>query len=250
MERISYELSLDPFEVRLANLDTTKYNDLIKMAEDLKRSASYTERKAQVTQFNIENRWRKRGIRVSFARWTPVGATIFYIHLSVCYSDGSVSLTHGGVEMGQGINTKAVQICAYLLKIPIDQIQIKGNNTIIGQNCYATGGSIGSQNVGLGVKRCCEVLLERLEPIRSQMNNPTWKELIVQAYASDVELQAHSYVGTKDTFNFNIFGVAVAETEIDVLTGEFEVIRVDILQDVGQSVSPEIDIGQVSNRFI
>lgn len=246
VERISYELSLDPYDVRIANVDTTKYNDLIGLAENLKKSASYTERKAKVAKFNSENRWRKRGLRVSFLRWTPVGNSIFYVNLSVCHSDGTVVITHGGIEMGQGINTKAVQICAYYFKIPIDKIQIKGNNTIIAPNCYATGGSIGSQNVGLGVRRCCEAMLERLAPIKSQLDNPTWLELILKAYESDVDLQTHSYVGAKDVYTYDIFGVAIAELEIDVLTGEFEVLRVDILQDVGQSVSPEIDVGQVS----
>ncbi|KOB70290.1 Aldehyde oxidase AOX1 [Operophtera brumata] len=248
VERISYELSLDPFDVRIANVDTTKYNDLIEMAENLKKTASYTERKVKVAKFNSENRWRKRGLRVSFLRWTPVGNSIFYVNLSVCHSDGTVIITHGGIEMGQGINTKAVQICAYYFKIPIEKIQIKGNNSIIAPNCFATGGSIGSQNVGLGVRRCCEAMLERLSPIRSQLDNPTWLELILKAYESDVELQTHSYVGAKDVFTFDIFGVAIAESEIDVLTGEFEVIRVDILQDVGQSVSPEIDVDLVYNR--
>lgn len=246
VERISYELSLDPFDVRLANVDA-KYNDLKLMANELKETASYTERKAQVANFNRMNRWKKRGLRVSFLRWSPFGYSILYINLSVCYVDGTVVITHGGIEMGQGINTKAAQICAYLLKIPISFIQIKANSSIIAPNCYSTGGSIGSQNAGLGVKRCCEALLERLEPIRSQMDNPTWPELIYRAHRSNVDLQTHGFVGATDVFNFDIFGVALCESEIDVLTGEFEIIRVDILQDVGQSVSPEIDIGQVTS---
>lgn len=216
------------------------------MAEELKKSASYAERKANVAKFNKENRWRKRGIRCSFLRWTVVGGTRFEVNLSICHGDGSVIITHGGIEMGQGINTKAVQICAYYFKIPIDKIQIKANNTIVAPNCFITGGSLGSQNVGVGVRRCCEAMLERLAPIRTELGNPTWLELILKAYDSNIDLQIHSYVGITDNYNYDIFGVAIAEVEVDVLTGESEILRVDMLQDVGQSVSPEVDVGQVS----
>lgn len=245
LEQISYELSLDPLEVRIANLDTNRYNDLKEMSETLKKNAKFIERRAAVDKFNAENRWKKRGLRFAFLRWTPVGAQYLLVNLSVCHEDGTVVITHGGIEMGQGINTKAVQICAYLLKIPIDIVQIKSSSTIITPNCYISGGSITSQNIGIGVRRCCEILLERLLPIRQQMNNPTWKELVKQAFDSNINLQTQGFVNAADAQEFNIYGVALAEAEVDVLTGESEIRRVDLLQDVGQSVSPEIDIGQV-----
>ncbi|KAM3961536.1 LOW QUALITY PROTEIN: uncharacterized protein ACR2FA_004430 [Aphomia sociella] len=249
MESISYEQSLDPVDVRLANLDE-EYNDIKEMVETIKSNSNYTERRAAANKYNSENRWKKRGLRISFSRWTPAGSQTLDLTLSVYYGDGTIAITHGGVEMGQGINTKAVQICAYLLKVPVSKVQIKGNNTIIGPNTFMTGGSLTSLNVGLGVQRCCEQLIERLDPIKKDMNNPTWEELVAKAYTSNVDLQVHGFVNFLDSAEYNIYGVACAEVEVDILTGELEVLRVDLLQDVGRSVNPEVDIGQVEGAFI
>lgn len=245
LERISYEMSLDPIEVRLANLDP-EHEALRQMIEDLKISATYNERRARVNYLNSKNRWTKRGLRVAFSRWTPFGSVRLDLNLSICHGDGTVIITHGGIEMGQGINTKAVQICAYYFKIPIDKIQIKENSSIITPNCFISGGSLASQSVSAGVRRLCLAMLQRLEPIRNQMNNPTWEQLITQAFDSDLDLQVHEYVGMAEQYNYNIYGAVIAEVEVDILTGETEIVRVDLLQDVGQSVSPEVDVGQVS----
>ncbi|XP_047028407.1 xanthine dehydrogenase-like [Helicoverpa zea] len=250
MEQIAYEMNLDPFDVRLANLDAEHKDDIQEMVDNLMNKSDYMKRRKAVTQFNSENRWKKRGLRFAFLRWTPVGGINLYITLSVYRGDGSVVITHGAIEMGQGINTKAVQVAAYMLNIPVEKIIIKENNTVIGPNCSLSGGSIMNQNVILGVKRACQELLKRLKPIRDQMDNPTWEELITKAYNSDVQLQTQGFTKTDDEFPFNVYGVTLAEVELDVLTGESELLRVDILQDAGQSVSPEIDIGQVEGAFI
>ncbi|CAG4933320.1 unnamed protein product [Parnassius apollo] len=250
MERISYELSLDPIEVRLANVDPAFQNDLKEMLDTIIKNSDYAERRKEVDKFNRENRWKKRGLRLSFMKWTPVGPFYIDINMAVYRDDGSVAITHSGIEMGQGVNTKAVQICAYFLKIPVEKIQIKTNNTIIAPNGMISGGSLTSQNVGIGVQRCCEELLKKLEPIKNQMNNPTWEQLIQKAYASDIDLQTHAFVNASDVQMYDIFGITVAEVEIDVLTGQTEIIRVDLIEDVGRSVSPEIDIGQVEGAFV
>ncbi|XP_068627626.1 aldehyde oxidase 1-like [Battus philenor] len=250
IERISYELSLDPIQVRQANLDPEVQTDMTEILNTLTKNSEYTERKKAVEQFNRENRWMKRGLRVAFMKWVPVGTFYLDINMTVYRDDGTVSLTHSGIEMGQGINTKAVQICAYLLKIPISMIQIKANNTIVAPNATISGGSLTSQYVGLGVRKCCEAFLAKLEPIRAQMNNPTWVALIQAAFAADVDLQTHVQVNKADLQMYNIYGATVAEVEVDILTGQWELLRIDLLEDVGQSVSPEIDIGQVEGAFI
>ncbi|CAH2233055.1 jg18402 [Pararge aegeria aegeria] len=250
LERISYELNLDTFDVRLANLDTTNHSDLQEMAETMKNNSQYTERKAAVEKFNLDNRWKKRGLKASFLRWTPIGYTHLDVNMSVYSDDGSVAIAHAGVEMGQGINTRAAQVCAYLLKIPLEKIQIKPNDTTIGPNVFPSGGSLTSQNVSVGIRRCCEELLSRLEPVRSQMNNPTWEELIKKAYEMEIDLQVHNLVNTKDIQSYHIYGIALAEVEVDGLTGEWQFIRADILEDTGRSVNPEIDVGQVEGAFI
>ncbi|CAD0197572.1 unnamed protein product [Chrysodeixis includens] len=250
MEQISYELSLDPVAVRLANLDTAKYNDMVEMVELMKTNAEFNKRRSAVDSFNTQNRWKKRGLRWAFSRWSPAGAQRFDVNLSVFHADGSVVITHAGVEMGQGVNTKAVQLAAYLLKIPLEKIQIKGNNTIIAPNSFISGGSLTTQSIIIALRRCCDQLNARLEPIRTTLTNPTWEELITAAYNANVDLQAHGFVHAGDAQMYNVYGMALCEVEIDVLTGESEVRRVDILQDVGFSVSPEIDVGQVEGAFI
>lgn len=245
MERISYEIDLDPFEVRLNNLDNVKFADIKEVSDTLKTTSDYETRKQMVDKFNKENRWKKRGLRCAFLRWTPLGAQYFDVNLSVYHDDGTVAITHSGVEMGQGVNTKAAQIAAYILKIPIAKIQIKGANTIISPNGFISGGSITSQNVGLGVQRACEELLKRLEPIRISMNNPTWEVLVKAAFNANIDLQTHGFTSMVDVQIYQIYGATLAEVEVDILTGEFEIIRVDLIQDAGRPISPEIDIGQV-----
>ncbi|XP_028167400.1 xanthine dehydrogenase-like [Ostrinia furnacalis] len=250
LERISYELDLDPAEVRIANVDTTTHNDIIEMYQTLKSKSDLTERRAAVQKFNTENRWKKRGLRVAFMRWTPVGGLILDVNLSVYHGDGTVAITHSGIEMGQGINTKAIQIAAYFLKIPVEKIKIKGNNTIIGPNAFISGGSLASQNVGIGVQRACEELNARLAPVKEATPNATWEEIITAAYNQGIDLQSHGFVNSSDAQNYNIYGVCFAEVEVDILTGEHEVLRVDLLEDVGRTVNPEVDVGQIEGSFV
>lgn len=242
-------MNLDPLDVRLANLDTQYASDIKEMVDYLMIQADYPKRREAVNKFNTENRWKKRGLRFALLRWTPVGGINLYINLSVYRGDGSVVITHGAIEMGQGINTKAIQIAAYLLNIPVEKIIVKENNTVIAPNCSLSGGSIMNQNVILGVKRACQQLLERLKPVRDTMDNPTWEELITKAYNSNVDLQAHGFTRTDEEYPFPVYGVTLAEVEVDILTGQSELLRVDLYEDAGQSVSPEIDIGQVSSYF-
>ncbi|XP_022827043.1 xanthine dehydrogenase-like [Spodoptera litura] len=250
IEQIAYEMNLDPLDVRMSNLDTKYRNDMKEVVNYVMDKSDYATRRKMVNQFNAENRWKKRGLRFSFMRWTPIAGVNMPVNLSVYRGDGSVAITHGGIEMGQGVNTKAMQVAAYMLNIPIEKIQIKENNTVIGPNASGSGGNVISQNVLLGVRIACQQLLDRLKPIRDQMDNPTWEELITKAYNDNVDLQAHGYTRTDEKFAYDIYGVTLAEVELDVLTGEFELLRVDLCQDVGQSVSPEIDIGQVEGAFM
>ncbi|KAJ8719323.1 hypothetical protein PYW08_011498 [Mythimna loreyi] len=250
MEQISYEMDLDPLNVRLANLDEAYASEMKEMLDNVIIKSDYVKRRELVSKFNADNRWKKRGLRFAFLRWTPIGAHNFYVNISVYRGDGSVAITHGGIEMGQGINTKAAQVAAYLLNIPIDKIVVKGNDTVIAPNASISGGSIVNQGVILGVSRACRQLLDRLRPIREQMDNPTWEELIKKAHLDNVDLQAHGFTRTDEEYNFVVYGVILAEVELDVLTGQFELLRVDLCEDVGQSVSPEIDIGQVEGAFI
>ncbi|XP_052742309.1 uncharacterized protein LOC112054760 [Bicyclus anynana] len=249
LERIAYELNLDSLEVRLANLDTKHHSDLIKMSDTLKSNSQYAQRKTAVDTFNKNNRWKKRGLRFALLRWAPIAFMNYEVNLSVYAGDGTIVITHGGMEMGQGVNMKAIQICAYILKVPVEKIQIKPNDTTIAPNCSVSGSSLTTPFTGIGVKKCCEELLIRLAPIKLLMRNPTWVELIQKAHELQVDLHVSYYTTIKDIQIYNIYGVALAETEIDVLTGEYQLRQVDILQDVGRSVNPELDVGQVEGGF-
>lgn len=248
MEQIAYELSLDPVDVRLNNLKPELASSLLEMYNTLKIDAQYKDRRSAVNQYNTQNRWKKRGLRFSFMNFNVLPFGQYNVILSVYYGDGTVIINHGGVELGQGINTKCVQICAYYLNIPTENIQVKSTSTIISPNCVETGASLTSQNIGLGVYRCCEKLLKRLEPIKAEMPNAPWIEVIQKANDSKIDLQVQDAITADDParYDYKVFGVALTEVEIDVLTGEYEILRVDILEDVGKSVSPELDIGQVS----
>ncbi|XP_060804033.1 uncharacterized protein LOC106135750 isoform X2 [Amyelois transitella] len=249
MERISYEVSKDPAEVRLSNLDYKTHGVLKEMYETLKLNSDYIQRRINVNNFNSTNRWKKRGLRFSFLRWVHDEPRYFDINISVYHGDGSVAITHGGVEMGQGINTKAAQVCAYLLNIPLDKIQVKATNTIAAPNGSTSGGSITSQNIIVGVHRACKQLLERLEPIIKDMKNATWAEIIQKAFDANIDLQSHGFVALNLQY-YNVYGVTLSEVEVDILTGESEILRVDLLEDAGQSVSPKIDVGQVEGAFV
>ncbi|XP_063365129.1 uncharacterized protein LOC134653665 [Cydia amplana] len=249
LERVAYEISLDPLAVRLVNLDPTSI-ELVEMVEKVKRDANYADRRTAIDKFNSENRWKKKGLRWSLLRWQPVGSQYFNVTMSVFNDDGSVSITHGGIEMGQGLNTKAVQIAAYFLGVPMEKIQIKANHTHMTPNSLLSGGSLTSINVGIGVQRCCEQILARLAPLKVGLLNPTWEFLVKMAYNASIDLQAHAFVSMLDTQKYVVHGVTLAEVEVDILTGEWELLRIDLLEDAGMSISPGVDVGQVEGAFI
>lgn len=246
MEQISYELSLDPYDVRMTNLDTLLHGDIKEMGEELKTKADYEKRKAAVDKFNHENRWKKRGLGWAFMKYTPLNSAGYEVNMSIHHGDGSVTINHGGIEIGQGINTKAIQIAAHFFEIPIDKIKVKGQNTITTPNSIFTGSSLTSQNIGEGVERCCKELLARLTPLRVLLLNPSWEDLIKKAYILNVDLQARTFLSHILSPVFFVYGVTLSEVEVDVLTGEMDILRSDVYEDAGQSVSPDIDIGQVS----
>ncbi|XP_047508503.1 xanthine dehydrogenase/oxidase-like isoform X1 [Pieris napi] len=250
LERVSYELNIDPVTIRLSNLDPKYKNILCEMVDNLKEEANYNERKKQVEDYNSKNRWKKRGLRFLFMKWNSKSPYYSDVNISVLRGDGTVIITHGGVEIGQGINTKAIQVCAYYFGISVDKIKVKTNNTTFNPNTMATVGSTTSQAICIGVQRACENLLEKLNPLKIELNNPKWESLIQEAFKRGIDLQSHGFVTTKDLRHFDVYGITLAEVEIDVLTGEWSIRRVDLLEDVGRSVNPLVDIGQIEGAFI
>lgn len=245
MEEISYVLKRDPIEIRRANLNP-QYPEVPEMLTQLIKEAEYNKRKRLVEEFNSKNRWKKRGLRTAIMSWPVVVVGGYQVFLTVLHSDGTVIINHGGVEMGQGINTKVIQVVAYTLNISTSKVKVKGVNTDTNANDVLTAGSRGTDAVCFGSIKCCQLLLDRLSAIRETMTDATWEQLIQAAFLSGINLQTTYYTTSNDNLPYRAGGVAMAECEVDILTGEHEILRVDIIEDCGTSVNPEIDIGQVS----
>ncbi|KAI8432031.1 hypothetical protein MSG28_004552 [Choristoneura fumiferana] len=249
MERIAFNLNKDSLQIRLANM--RKGNAIPEMFDQLKRDSNFDQRQEEVKKFNEENRWRKRALNL-----LPIEVDVFYLGnynavISIYHGDGSVVVTHGGIEMGQGINTKAAQVCAYILGIPLEKVSVKPSTSFTSPNAIVTGGSIGSECVAFAVKKASEILMERFKPIKDKMEKYSWEELINQAYAANVDLQASYMMSPKDNIKpYNVQAVCALEVEVDILTGNHDVRRVDLLEDTGRSLSPEIDVAQIEGAFV
>lgn len=177
------------------------------------------------------------------------------------YSDGSVLLSHGGTEMGQGLHTKMIQVAARALNVNSDRIHIAETATDRVPNTSATAASSGSDLNGMAVLDACEKLTKRLKPYREKYPNDDWNSLINKAYFDRCSLSATGFHRTPDigydintnkgmAFNYFTYGAACSEVEIDCLTGDHQVIRTDIVMDLGSSLNPAIDIGQIEGGFM
>lgn len=249
MERISYELDRDPIEIRQNNIQPA-YTEVIEMIQTLRRDGEYEKRKQEVQQFNKLNRWKKRGLRVAFMSWPVPVAVDYHVLLTVYHGDATVVVHHAGVDIGQGINTKVIQTVAYTLKIPIEKVRCSVPTSSTTPNSYAVGGSRTTQAVCFGVIKCCQIILDRLSAVRDTLNDPTWELLVETAFNRGINLQCSYRVTSNDQVPYRCGGVALAEVELDILTGEHDVTRVDIVEDVGTSINPELDIGQIEGAFV
>ncbi|KAF2887301.1 hypothetical protein ILUMI_18872 [Ignelater luminosus] len=251
MEHIATELNLNPVQVRLENMSQAN-PEVEKYITELLEWAEVDKRKKEIEAFNKGNRWVKRGLSVLPMLYPFDYFGYWHVLISIYQVDGTVSIAHGGVEMGQGINTKVAQVCAYALGIPVEMISIKPSNTLISPNAVSSGGSVTSEAVCLATLNACEILKERMKPIKEKMKNPTWQELVRQCYTASVDLCATSLFQPQlpDLQGYMIYGATCAEVEIDILTGVYNITRVDLLEDTGNSMSPEVDIGQVEGAFV
>lgn len=152
--------------------------------------------------------------------------------------------------MGQGLNTKVAQTVAHTLDISLEKVIIKPSNTLTAPNATVTGGSIGSEISCFAAKKACEILNKRLEKLKNENKNLTWEEIIEKAYQSDVDLAASYMYKSEDLKEYHVWGASCCEVEVDLLTGNLLVKRVDIMEDVGESMSPGIDIGQIEGGFV
>ncbi|KAF2252870.1 hypothetical protein BU26DRAFT_420424 [Trematosphaeria pertusa] len=278
---IAEGLGMDIDELRLKNLykvgEHTPFLQKIDgdwhvplLLEQLQRSSGYDKRKAAVAEFNAKNRWKKRGIcliptkfGLSFATALHLNQASAYIKI---YHDGSVLLHHGGTEMGQGLYTKMCQIAAQELGTPLDAIFTQDSQTYQIANASPTAASSGSDLNGMAVKNACDQLNERLKPYREKLGKDApLKAIAHAAYLDRVNLAANGFwkmprIGyqwgnfdvetVKPMYYYFTQGAGVSEVEVDLLTGDHTVLRTDLMMDVGNSINPAIDYGQIEGAFV
>uniref|UniRef100_A0A8C4ILU3 2Fe-2S ferredoxin-type domain-containing protein n=1 Tax=Dicentrarchus labrax TaxID=13489 RepID=A0A8C4ILU3_DICLA len=233
--------------------------DMVRCWDECLERANYQDRLRAVQLFNSSNRWKKRGISavpqkfgVGFSKgFCNQGAALVNI-----YKDGSVLVTHGGTEMGQGINTKAIQVRFMVPTVPLVET-CTGNVP----NAAPSAASFGTDAVGMAVKDACEKLMRRLQPLMEKNPQNTWKQWVNEAFFQKTSLSATGFFmgpptdvdwekGEGQAYYYFTFGACCSEVEIDCLTGDHKNIRTDIVMDVGKSINPALDIGQVEGGFV
>ena len=202
----------------------------------------------------------KFGISFTLSHYNQAGALV---HI---YQDGSVQVNHGGTEMGQGLHTKMRQIAADALGVAPEAVRVMPTRTDKVPNTSATAASSGSDLNGAAVKAACDTLWERLAPIAARARaerageDPSFAEVVRRAYLERVPLFATGYYRTPDLhfdktagrgkpFHYFAYGAAASEVGVDGFTGQYRLRRVDILHDVGNSLSPLVDQGQIEGGF-
>ncbi|XP_026330989.1 indole-3-acetaldehyde oxidase-like [Hyposmocoma kahamanoa] len=249
MERIALATGRDPFEVRLANL-APAHDDMRDVVAAFRRDCDFDRRLLAVDRFNADNAWRKRALKATLM-WYPVDAAgPFNVVVAAYHGDGSVALAHAGIEMGQGINTKAAQVCAHELGVPLDTVSVRGTDTFTSPNAMVTSGSSTSETVAFATMQACKELKRRLDPFRK--DGMTWKCVVKEAYKAGVDLQASytTHPSVDKLKPYSVYGACCLEVELDVLTGQHVVRRADIFEDTGFSLNPDIDVGQVEGAFV
>ncbi|KAJ3584144.1 hypothetical protein NHX12_014640, partial [Muraenolepis orangiensis] len=232
--------------------------------EECKARAGLEVRLEALGRFNLENRWRKRGaalvpIKYGVAFSEPfLNQAAALVHI---YKDGSVLVSHGGVELGQGIHTKMQQVVSRELHIASSKIYISETSTSSVPNTNPTAASFGTDANGMAVKDACQKLYKRLEPIRTKNPKESWESWINAAFMEKISLSATGFFRGPDCFmdwekmegqpySYFTYGACYCEVELDCLTGDYRTLRTDIVVDVGRTINPSIDIGQIEGAFL
>tara|TARA_R110001583_G_scaffold18141_1_gene72551 strand:+ start:5666 stop:8071 length:2406 start_codon:yes stop_codon:yes gene_type:complete len=295
MDEIARHLGKDPLTIRKINLyggegrnvthyhQTVEHNNLAEIIDTLEESSDYQARRKAVTDFNANSPILKKGIAL-----TPVkfGISFTVQHLNQAgalvhvYTDGTIHLSHGGTEMGQGLNTKVAQIVAEEFQVDVDTVAISSARTDKVPNSSPTAASSGTDLNGKAAQAAAKTIKQRLidfacekyqvdaEHVKLENNHVivgeqtfSFAEFAQIAYMGRVSLSSTGFYKTPKIhfdratgkgcpFFYFATGAAVSEVIIDTLTGEYKTLRTDILQDVGHSINPAIDIGQIEGAFI
>ena len=306
IEDVATRLGLDPLEVRRRNLyggpgrDVTPYgqrlpgvNTLPEVVDGLAGTSEYGRRREALATFNASSPSYLKGLAL-----TPVKFGISFTRRTLnqgnalvnIYLDGTVQVSTGGTEMGQGLNTKIGQLVADRFALPIEAVQVMPTSTEKNNNTSPTAASASTDLNGMAAVRASEVLKARLAEVASRLlaspgdgiaaspdhvafeagaagdvrqpgRRVEFKDLVRRAYEERVDLGARGFhatpgvdfnreTGRGNPFLYYTTGAAVAEVLVDRLTGAVKVTRVDILMDIGRSINPAVDRGQVVGGFV
>lgn len=269
--------------------NTTPYGQTIvdNVIEDLtlelEKTSDYRTRQKATREFNKKSLVIKKGLAL-----TPVkfGISFNVVHFNQAgalvhvYTDGSILVNHGGTEMGQGLNTKVAQVVANVLGVTLNNVRATATDTSKIANTSATAASTGADLNGKAAENAAIKIKQRLtefaakkyacstddvtfenNTVTANSSNITFKELIQEAYLERVQLWSDGFYKTPklnwdkealagSPFYYFSYGAAVSEVAIDTLTGEWKLLRADLLHDAGNSINPAIDKGQVEGAFI
>lgn len=305
VDRIARYLRKDPAEIRYINFygiddrNTTHYeekvenNRLYLIYNQILESSEYKRRKKQIDVFNSQNEFYKKGIALTPVKFGISFTTTFLNQAGALvnvYTDGTILVNHGGIDMGQGLNTKIQQIAALEFGVSVDRVKVNATDTSKVPNTSATAASSGTDLNGMAVKNAIDTIKlrisEELAKVFSEKypekptdpstivfdnneifdsQNPdrriTFTEATKLMNLRQVSLSATGFYrtptigwdkskGKGKPFFYYSFGMAVSEVLVDVLTGTYKILRTDIIHDVGDSINPGIDLGQIEGGFI
>lgn len=298
IDDIARNLGKDPLDVRRHNFygreadserNITPYgqkvadNVIHELVKELEEDSGYRKRRHATRLFNEVSPYLKKGIAI-----TPVkfGIAFNVTHLNQAgalvhvYVDGSVLVSHGGTEMGQGLHTKVMQVVAHELGVTLNHVRVAATDTGKVANTSATAASTGTDLNGKAAQDAARKIRDRLAQFAAirhggQPDDVVFRDnnvhvngqvirfpvFVAQAYLMRVQLWSDGFYATPDLkwdgpsmrgspFSYFAYGAAVSEVLVDTLTGEWKAVRVDALYDAGQSLNPAIDIGQVEGAFI
>jgi len=257
---------------------------ITRIFDELRAESDYDARHAEIQGHNATHVHEKRGLSITPIKFGISFTTTLFNQagaLVLVYRDGSVQVNHGGTEMGQGLHTKMRSIVARELGVALDQVRVMPTRTDKIPNTSATAASSGADLNGAAVSDACRKLREHLAPVAAEaLGCPPDKvrhaggmvhgdhgrsvrlaEVAERAYRARVPLFAAGYYRTPNIFfdprkgqgqpfHYFAFGACVSEVEVDGFTGQYALRRVDILHDVGDSLAPQIDLGQIEGGFV
>jgi xanthine dehydrogenase large subunit len=260
---------------------TVEDNVIDTLVGQLEAQSDYRARRRAIAAFNAQSPVLKKGLALTPVKFgisfnvTHYNQTGALVHV---YTDGSVLVNHGGTEMGQGLNTKVCQVVAHELGVSIARVRATAADTGKVANTSATAASTGADLNGKAAQDAARQIRHRLaafaaktygagdvefaaDRVRVNGRDIAFTELVQQAYHARVQLWSDGFYATpklhwnKQTltgrpFYYYAYGAAVSEVLVDTLTGEWRLVRADLLHDAGDSINPAIDLGQVEGGFI